>query len=69
MRVLDRLTKRHIAKVLSRLDDIQSPQVVKDEVKRSMYFFARDIDEQLLCPDCRGKESEFNEPGSHKRKF
>ena len=37
------LTNRHIAKVLSRLEELKLPSIVKDEVKRQMWFLSEDL--------------------------
>jgi len=48
MHDLDRLQNRHIAKLLSKLEQINTPQIIKDEVKRHFHFFAKDVREQFL---------------------
>ncbi len=51
-----RITNRHIAKILSRLSQIQLPDIVKDEIKRQMWFLSDDLWEM-----CRKGECEIND--------
>jgi hypothetical protein len=44
---IDRLTSRHIAKLLTRLGDTVAP-VQESEIKRQMRFLADDIKEQVI---------------------
>lgn len=39
----ERITNRHIAKVLSRLSELKLPAIVIDEVKRQMWFLSKDL--------------------------
>lgn len=39
----NRITNRHIAKVLSRLSGVNLPLIVSDEVKRQMWFLSEDL--------------------------
>ena len=39
----ERITNRHIAKVLARLAELKLPAIVQDEVKRQMWFLSNDL--------------------------
>ena len=45
---IERLTKRHIAKLLSRLEENGTPSLVRDEVKKHIWYLSQDIVEQVL---------------------
>ncbi len=38
-----KITNRHIAKVLSRLNAMNLPDIIKDEIKRQMWFLSDDL--------------------------
>lgn len=58
MQDVDRLSARHIAKLLSKLEQINTPSIIKDEVKRHFYFFANDIKNQVLVNYTKVSETE-----------
>lgn len=39
----ERITNRHIAKVLSRLGELRLPAIVQEEIKRQMWFLSNDL--------------------------
>lgn len=45
---LTRLTNRHLAKLLSALDGINAPIMIKEAVKRQFWFFSQDVKDQVL---------------------
>lgn len=53
---LTRLTNRHLAKLLDQLDEIQSPLIIKDAVKKHMWLFSHDIKDQILNEQVNEKE-------------
>jgi len=48
MEELERLTNRHIAKLLDKLEQIQTPNIIKDAVKQQFRFFSKDIRDNIL---------------------
>jgi hypothetical protein len=50
-------TKRHIAKLQSTLDEINTPQIVMDQVRKEMWWLADDIEETICNGDasCQNK--------------
>ena len=55
---LVKLTNRHLAKLLSYLDEIQTPAIVKEATKRQFWFFSQDVKEQVLS---FSKEQDYEE--------
>ena len=53
---INRLTSRHIAKVLDRLGNTIAP-VQQDEIKRQMRFLASDIETQVINKEESAHES------------
>lgn len=53
--LVDKLTKRHLAKLLDKLDQIQTADIIKDAVKVEFYYLGQDIKEQVLC---KGRDDE-----------
>jgi len=49
--LLTKLTNRHLAKLLDALDEINSPSIVKDAVKREFWYFSNDIKGQVLSKE------------------
>jgi hypothetical protein len=39
----ERITNRHIAKILTRLSQLNLPDIVQDEIKRQMWFLSDDL--------------------------
>ena len=39
----EKITNRHIAKVLSRLAELKLPKIIDTEIKRQMWFLADDL--------------------------
>lgn len=39
----ERITNRHIAKILSRLEPLKLPRIALDEIKREMWFLSSDL--------------------------
>ena len=57
---LVRLTNRHLAKLLSQLDEINTPDITKDAIKRQFWFFSQDIRDQVLSKE-QVNEGRFGE--------
>lgn len=55
----EKITNRHIAKVLSRLDELKLPRIVLDDIKRSFWFLSDDLvkasieEQQQVKENCR----------------
>jgi hypothetical protein len=49
MQDIDRLANRHIAKLLTKLDEINVPAIVKDEIKRHFFYLVKDVKDQILA--------------------
>ena len=45
---INRLHNRHLAKLLSQLNEIKTPQIVIDAVKKQLSYYTTDIKEQVL---------------------
>ena len=43
-----RLSNRHLAKLLDKLDEIKTNSVIKDLIKRQIYLLSKDIQEQVI---------------------
>ena len=43
-----RLSNRHLAKLLDKLDEIKTNSVTKDLIKRQIYLLSKDIQEQVI---------------------
>jgi hypothetical protein len=52
----ERITNRHIAKVLSRLSELKLPAIVSDEIKRQMWFLSDDLLNMCKQGGCDGKK-------------
>jgi hypothetical protein len=48
---LKQLTNRHLAKLLNSLDEINTPQIIKDQVMKHFWFFSNDIKDQVLSKE------------------
>jgi hypothetical protein len=48
---LIKLTNRHLAKLLDQLDEIQTPEIVKNSVKAQVWYLVQDIKEQVLSKE------------------
>jgi len=46
--LLTKLTNRHLAKLLDKLEEIDSPEIIKDAVKKELWYFSNDIRDQVL---------------------
>lgn len=46
--LLIKLTNRHLAKLLDLLDEIHTPEISKEAIKKQFWFFSGDIKEQVL---------------------
>lgn len=55
--IIDKITSRHIAKLLTRLGDTIAP-VQESEIKRQMRFLAEDIKEQVQHKETSANEKE-----------
>ena len=49
--LLNKLTNRHLAKLLDALDEINSPAIVKEAVKREFWYFSTDVKDQVLSKE------------------
>lgn len=45
---INRLHNRHLAKLLSQLNEIKTPQIIIDAVKKQLSYYTTDIKEQVL---------------------
>ena len=45
---INRLHNRHLAKLLSRLNEIKTPQIIIESVKKQLSYYTNDIKEQVL---------------------
>ena len=45
---INRLHNRHLAKLLSQLNEINTPQIIIDTIKKQLSFYTKDIKEQVL---------------------
>ena len=45
---INRLHNRHLAKLLSRLNEIKTPQIIIEAVKKQLSYYTNDIQEQVL---------------------
>jgi len=46
------LTNRHIAKLLSKLDEINTSEIIKDSVKKHFWYLSNDLESY-----CKSKEN------------
>lgn len=46
---INRLHNRHLAKLLSQLNEIKTPQIIIDAVKKQLSYYTTDIKEQVLA--------------------
>ena len=51
--VIDKLTSRHIARLLDRVKEVGTPEIVLNEIKREFWYLADDIKNML-----RGEEND-----------
>jgi len=49
--LLKKLTNRHLAKLLDALDEVESPNIIKEAVKREFWYFSEDIKNQVLSKE------------------
>ena len=45
---INRLHNIHLAKLLSQLNEINTPQIIIDPIKKQLSFYTKDIKEQVL---------------------
>lgn len=45
---INRLHNRHLAKLLSQLNEIKTPQIIIEAVKKQLSYYTTDIKEQVL---------------------
>ena len=45
---INRLHNRHLAKLLSQLNEIKTPQIIIEAVKKEFSYYTTDIKEQVL---------------------
>ena len=45
---INKLHNRHLAKLLSRLNEIKTPQIIIEAVKKQLSYYTTDIKEQVL---------------------
>ena len=45
---IHRITTRHIARCLSHLESVNVPSLVKDTVKRELWYLSNDLKEQVM---------------------
>jgi hypothetical protein len=45
---INKLHNRHVAKILTQLNEIKAPQIIIDAVKRQFSYYTTDIKEQVL---------------------
>jgi len=52
------LTNRHIAKLLTKLDEINTSEIVKDSVKKHFWFLSNDLEEHFKSKErANGKDT------------
>ena len=49
--LLTKLTNRHLAKVLDKLEEINTAEIIKDAVKKHFWFFSNDIKQQVISKE------------------
>jgi len=49
--LLKKLTNRHLAKLLDKLEEIQTAEIIKDAVKKQFWYFSTDIKNQVLSEE------------------
>jgi hypothetical protein len=54
-----KLKNRHQARLLDRLHEISTPDIVIESIKKEMYFLADDIIKQVLKPDEQGEQNAY----------
>ena len=45
---INKLHNRHLAKLLTRLNEIKTPQIIIEAVKKQLSYYTTDIKEQVL---------------------
>ena len=45
---INRLHNRHLAKLLSQLNEVKTPQIIIEAVKKQLSYYTTDIKEQVL---------------------
>jgi hypothetical protein len=64
-----KLKNRHQARLLDRLHEIDTPEIIIDNIKKEMYFLADDIIKQVLTQDQQGDQNDSREtyPRNYKK--
>ena len=58
---INRLHNRHLAKLLSQLNEIKTPQIIVDTVKRHLSYYTKDIKEQVLISKSKNYDKSSNQ--------
>lgn len=58
---INKLHNRHVAKILSQLNEIKAPQIIIDAVKRQFSYYTTDIKEQVLTSNINQNERNYNQ--------
>lgn len=58
---INKLHNRHVAKILTQLNEIKAPQIVIDAVKRQFSYYTTDIKEQVLTSNIKQNEKNYNQ--------
>jgi hypothetical protein len=58
--LVNKLHRRHIAKLLSSLNEINAPQIIIDAVNRQFSFYTNDIKNQVLTSNSNHNEVSYN---------
>lgn len=45
---ITQITNRHIAKLLTQLDEVNTPEIIKTTVKSHFWWYAQDLEEARL---------------------
>ena len=58
--LVNKLHRRHIAKLLDSLNGINTPQIIIDAVNKQFSFYSNDIKNQVLTSSSNHNESTYN---------
>jgi len=58
--LVNKLHRRHTAKLLSSLSEIKAPQIIIDAVNRQFSFYTNDIKNQVLTSNSSHNETNYN---------
>jgi len=58
---INKLHNRHVAKILSQLNEVKAPQIIIDAVKRQFSYYTTDIKEQVLTSNTNHYDKSYNQ--------